>query len=100
MATASSFMSARKSATASGMDEVRLARMADLAPVLEGREHVGPPEQLDVGVGAVGADFFEQILEANHRNSVSKLQCKARLDVRFFASLYWPGFGHGNFLTS
>ena len=48
------------------VDQVGLARMADLAPVLEGREDVGPPEQLDVGVRAVGPDFFEQILEANH----------------------------------
>ena len=40
--------------------------MADLSPVLEGREHVGPAEQLDVGVRAVGPDFFEEILEANH----------------------------------
>ena len=50
------------------VDEVGLAGMADLAPVLEGREHVGPAEQLDVGVRAVGPDFFEQILEANHEN--------------------------------
>jgi hypothetical protein len=40
--------------------------MADLAPVLEGGKDVGPPEQLDVGVGTVGPDFFEEILEANH----------------------------------
>ena len=50
-----------------GVDEVGLARTAHLAPVLEGREDVGPPEQLDVGVRAVGPDFFEEILEANHR---------------------------------
>ena len=49
------------------MDEVRLARMADLSPVLEGRKDIGPPEQLDVGVRAVGPDLFQQILEANHR---------------------------------
>ena len=48
------------------MDEVGLARMADLALVLEGREDVGPAEQLDVGVGAVGPDLFEEVLEANH----------------------------------
>ena len=48
------------------VDQVGLAGVADLAPVLEGREDVGPPEQLDVGVRAVGPDFFEQILEANH----------------------------------
>ena len=49
-----------------GMDQIRLSRVADLSPVLEGREDVGPPEQLDVGVRAVGPDLFEQIFEANH----------------------------------
>ena len=49
-----------------GVDQVGLPGMADLSPVLEGREDVGPPEQLDVGVRAVGPDFFEEILEANH----------------------------------
>ena len=29
---------------------------------------LGPSEQFDIGVRAVGADFFEQILEANHEN--------------------------------
>ena len=48
------------------MNKIRLTRVADLAPVLERREHVGPAEQLDVGVRAVGPDFFEQIFEANH----------------------------------
>ena len=48
------------------MNQIRLARMADLAPVLERREHVGPAEELDVGVRAVGPDFFEQIFEADH----------------------------------
>ena len=48
------------------VDQVGLAGVADLAPVLEGREDVGPAQQLDVGVGAVGPDFFEEILEANH----------------------------------
>ena len=59
-----------------GMDQVGLARMADLSPVLEGREDVGPPEQLDVGVRAVGPDFFEEILEANHGISVSNRVCR------------------------
>ena len=48
------------------MDEVRLAGMADLSLVLEGREHIGPPEQLEVGVRTVGPDLVEQVLEANH----------------------------------
>ena len=55
------------------MDQVGLPGVAHLAPVLEGREHIGPPEQLDVGVRAVGPDFFEEILEANHGNVVSNL---------------------------
>ena len=40
--------------------------MADLSLVLLGREHVGPAEQLEVGVRAVAPDLVEQILEANH----------------------------------
>ena len=50
------------------MDEVGLARMADLSLVLQGRKHVGPPEQLEVRVWAVAPDLFEQVLEANHSN--------------------------------
>ena len=48
------------------MDEVRLARVADLPLVLEGREHVRPPEQLDVGVGIAGPDLFDEVLEPDH----------------------------------
>ena len=66
MATTSSFMSARRSATSSGMDEVGLAGMADLSLVLEGGEHVRPPEQLDVGLGVGGPDLFDEVLEPNH----------------------------------
>ena len=40
--------------------------MAHLSLVLEGREHVGPPQQLDVGVGVVGADLLDEVLEPNH----------------------------------
>src|SRR5687767_11922913 len=40
--------------------------MAYLALMLEGREDVSAPQQLEVRVGAVAADLFEQILEANH----------------------------------
>jgi hypothetical protein len=40
--------------------------MADLSPVLERGEDVGAPEQLDVGVGTIGSDFFEEVLESNH----------------------------------
>ena len=49
-----------------GVDHVGLARMAHLSLVLEGREHVGPAKQFEVGVGVVAPDLLEQILEANH----------------------------------
>ena len=52
------------------MDQIGLAGVAHLSPVLEGRKDVGPPQQLDVGVRAVGPDFFEEILEANHEIGV------------------------------
>ena len=48
------------------MDQIGLSRVADLAPVLERGKDIGPSEQLNVGVRAVGPDLFEQILEANH----------------------------------
>ena len=51
-----------------GVNQVGLPGMAHLAAVLEGGKDIGPPEQLNVGVRAVGTDFFEQILEANHEN--------------------------------
>ena len=48
------------------VDEVGLPRMANLSLVLQGRENVGPAEQLKIGVRAVAPDLVEQILEANH----------------------------------
>src|SRR5262249_37114723 len=42
--------------------------MAHLAAMLERGEDIGAAQQLDVGVRAVGPDFFQQILEANHEN--------------------------------
>ena len=80
------------------VDEVGLARVADLSLVLEGREDVGPPEQLDVGVGAVAPDFFDEVLEPNHgwrcltseRGEISRTAASGRsgVDVVFFGSLY------------
>ena len=64
------------------VNEVWLARMTHLALVLEGREHVRPPEQLDVGHRAVDADFFEEILEANHKNRC--LNCYRALLARHY----------------
>ena len=46
--------------------EVGLAGMAHLSLVLEGGEHIGPPQQLDVGVGVVGPDLFYEVLEPDH----------------------------------
>ena len=54
-----------------GMNQVGLARVAQLSAVLERREDVGAPQQFDVGVRAVRPDLFQQIFEANHHKSVS-----------------------------
>ena len=79
-----------------GVDQIGFTGPPDLAPVLEGREDVGPPEEFEIGVWTVRSDLFEEVLEANHW--VRCLTC-SNLDVPFFASLYWPGFGHGKFLA-
>jgi hypothetical protein len=51
-----------------GVNQVGFPRMADLSPVLEGREDVGASEQFDVSVRAVRPNFFEEVFEANHGN--------------------------------
>ena len=51
-----------------GMHQIRLAGMADLPLVLERREDIGPPQQLEVRVRAVGPNFLEQRLESNHES--------------------------------
>ena len=48
------------------VDEVRLAGMADLSLVLERREHVRAPQQLDVGLGVGRPDLLYEVLEPNH----------------------------------
>ena len=48
------------------VNQVGLARMADLSLVLEGREDIRPPEQLDVSLGVGGPDLFDEVLEPNH----------------------------------
>src|SRR6185295_1252980 len=58
------FSAWRSSLDDEGMDEIRFARMTNLSLVLERREYVGAPEQFDVGIGSVGANFFEEVLEA------------------------------------
>ena len=49
-----------------GMDEVGLAGVADLSLVLEGGEHVRPPQQLNVGLGIDVPDLVDEVLEPNH----------------------------------
>ena len=48
------------------VDQVRLPGMADLSLVLEGREDVRPPQQLDVGLGVGRPDLFDEVLEPDH----------------------------------
>ena len=49
-----------------GVDEVGFARMAHLSLVLEGGEHVRPPQQLQVRVRVVAPDLFDDVLESDH----------------------------------
>jgi hypothetical protein len=49
------------------VDEIRLAGVTDLPFVFESREHIGPPQQLQVSVRVIAPDAVQQILEANHR---------------------------------
>ena len=48
------------------VNEIRLPGMADLSLVLQGREHIGLTEQLQVRIRAVGADLPQQVLESDH----------------------------------
>jgi hypothetical protein len=48
------------------VNQIGLTRMAHLAAVLERRKDVGPAQELDVGIGAVRPDLFDQVFEANH----------------------------------
>ena len=50
-----------------GVDHVRLAGSTDLSLVLVGREHVGPSEQLEVGVGTGRANLFQKVFEPDHK---------------------------------
>ena len=83
------------------MDQVGFARSAHLSPVFEGRKDVGAAEQLEVGLRAVCADLLQKVLKTNHLMQFMRFRCLMLriLDVPFFASLYWPGFGHGKFLA-
>ncbi len=60
------------------MDEVGFAGMADLSLVLQGREDVGPSEQLDIGVRGCGPDLFDEILEPNHGDWCPKKKSGSR----------------------
>jgi hypothetical protein len=48
------------------MDEIRFARMPHLSLVLVGREHVRPPQQVNVGIGIDASHLFDEVLEPNH----------------------------------
>ena len=48
------------------VDQVGLARPPDLSLVLVGRKHVGPPQQLGVGVGIGGPHLLDEVLEPDH----------------------------------
>ena len=87
-----------------GMDQVWLPGMADLPLVLEGREDVRPPQQLNVGLGIGVPDLVDEVLEPNHnrRCLTSRASCCAGqpgrsprpkraavvVDGLFFGSLY------------
>ena len=49
------------------MDQVRLARVADLSLVLERREDVRPAQQLEVRLRAVAPHLLEERFETNHQ---------------------------------
>ena len=51
------------------MDQVGLPGAAHLAPVLAGREHVGPAQEVLVGSRVVRLDLFEDFLEADHEGN-------------------------------
>ena len=52
------------------MNQIGLPGMADLPLVLEGREDVRPPEQLDIGLGVVAPDLLDEVLEPDHGGGV------------------------------
>ena len=62
----SSFISARIIATFERMDEVGLARGAELVAVLVRRDDVRAAQQVLVQARVVGLDLLEDVLEAQH----------------------------------
>ena len=52
------------------VDQIRFARLANLAAVLAGREQVGAAQQVLIRAGMVLANFFDDALEANHCGSL------------------------------
>ena len=102
-----------------GVDQVGLAGMAHLSPVLEGREDVGPPaavrrrlperrpglfrgdprsESWNL-VSNQLSDWISFVHDRDRRRRAGKGGGRQLLDLPFLGSLYWPGFGHGNFLA-
>jgi hypothetical protein len=44
--------------------------MAHLSLVLEGREDIGPPQQVNVSLRVDAPDFFDEVLEPDHEIGV------------------------------
>ncbi len=76
------------------MHQIGLAGMAHLSLVLVGREHVGPPQQVNVGVGIDAPHFFDEVLEPNHvdwcLNSLRRAGRWFRLTWCFFVHYTGP----------
>ena len=53
--------------------QVGLAGMAHLPLVLERREHIGPAQQLEIGLRAVAPHFLEERFETNHAGRCLKV---------------------------
>src|SRR4029453_9769922 len=51
-----------------GVNQVGFAGMPHLPAVLVGGEYIRPPQQFNVSFRSVGPDFFEEFLDANHKN--------------------------------
>ena len=83
-----------------GVHEIRFPRVANLPLVLEGGEHVGPPQQVNIGVRVDPPDFFDEVLEPDHEvwclTGTRGVGPWSPVDGVFFCSLYWPGSGAGN----
>jgi hypothetical protein len=69
------------------MDEVRLSGCALLAAVMERREKIRSPDQIDICIRAICLYFFDDIFNADHRSTTVILQSKAFSPLRFFPTV-------------